>query len=380
MAYNYDLRKLYEKRLEDYADDISPDGRISNVVPSTWGKGEDPAWVGSYVAIVWRHYQTYGDIRILKRHYDNLKLYMQTLVTEGSKSELPPLLTTPRKALGDWVSPDGTNIPPEGALIYYNLYYYRYLRMMADMAEVLTRETDAAYYHSLSETLRDRFNEYFYDEVDGCYYSTNRDVGYRQAPQAIALAFGLVPDDRKAIVVKHLIDDIEKRGGHYWTGILGAEAIADALCENGEVETAYRIHLKEDWPSLGNMISEGATTLWEAYSSSTTRSYNHKMYAMPLGWMARYVAGLHVDGIRGDAAGFRNAVIKPYISPSLMSYVNFHYDSPMGRYKIGWRLKRDGIEYNLVIPPDASSRVYLSLLGKKLVSVQESDHEIWRER
>ena len=96
--------------------------------------------------------------------------------------------------------------------------------------------------------------------------------------------------------------------------------------------------------------------------------------------MARYVAGLHVDWIRGDSAGFRNAVIKPYISPSLMSYVNFHYDSPIGRYKIGWRLKRDGIEYNLVIPPDASSRVYLSLLGKKLVSVQESDHEIWRER
>ena len=117
MAFNYDLRKLYEKRLQDYADDISPDGRIRNTVPSSWAKGDDPAWVGSYVNLVWKHYQTYGDRRMIERHFDNLKLYMSTLIKEGEASEKPPLLTKPRKSLGDWVNPDD-NCPPEGALIY----------------------------------------------------------------------------------------------------------------------------------------------------------------------------------------------------------------------------------------------------------------------
>ena len=378
MAFNYDLRKLYEKRLQDYADDISPDGRIRNVVPSAWGKGEDPAWVGSYVNIAWKYYQTYGDLRLMQKHYDNLKLYMETLIQEGKSSEKPPLLTKPRKALGDWVSPDG-NTPPEGALIYFDCYFYRYLCMMADIATLLNRQEDKRYYESLSVDLKKQFNEHFYDKTVGCYYSTNRSAGYRQSPQAITLAFGLVPDEYKKTVVSNLVKDIQKRNGHLWAGILGVEAIADALCDNGETDVAYGIHLKDDYPSLGNMIREGATTLWEDMTIKKARSLNHKMYATPLGWMARYVSGLQVDGVMGDGPGFRNVVIKPYVSPTQLQFVEFAYDSPMGRYSSNWHVKSDGVVYDIVIPANASATVRLPLLGKTLVSVSESGKEIWKE-
>ena len=165
---------------------------------------------------------------MIERHFDNLKLYMNTLIKEGEASEKPPLLTKPRHGLGDWVSPDG-NTPPEGALIYYDCYFYRYVRMMADMATVLGRTKDAAYYASLGAALKRQFNAHFFDDNEGCYYSTNRSAGFRQAPQAVALAFGLVPEERAPRVVKRLVQDIQDRKGHIWTGILGMESVGDAL-------------------------------------------------------------------------------------------------------------------------------------------------------
>jgi alpha-L-rhamnosidase len=377
MAYNFDLRKLYEKRLQDYADDITPDGLISNTIPSAWAKGGDPSWVGSYVNIAWKYYQTYGDRRVIKRHYDNLKRYMGTLIKEGEASEKPPLLTKPRGSLGDWVSPDG-NVPPEGALIYYNLQFYRYACMMADMAKVIGRPEDEKYYSTLAADLKKRFNEFHFEEKEGCYYSSNRGAGFRQSPQAMALAYGLVPENLKPVVTAHLAEDIQKkRNGHFWVGILGMEAIADALSENGRDDVAYAGHLKDDYPSLGNIIREGATTLWEDLTIKKARSLNHKMFASPLGWLARYVAGLRVDGILDGGAGFRKAMIDPHPVPSAVTFAELDYDSPMGRYHSGWKVTPEGMTYEITIPPNATATFRLPLLGQKKATISESSRVLW---
>lgn len=379
MAFNYDLRKLYEKRLQDYADDISPDGKLRNTIPSSWAKGEDPAWVGSYVQLVWKHYQTYGDRRMIERHFDNLKLYMSTLIKEGQSSEKPPLLTKPRRALGDWVSPNGANIPPEGALIYFDCYFYYYSGMMADLAAVIGRKDDSAYYTGLKNDLKKVFNDYFFDDKEGCYYGTNKEVGFRQSPQAVPLGMGLVPADRASRVTERLVQDIRARKDHFWTGILGLEFIADALCENNRADMAYTIHLKDDYPSLGNMIRDGATTLWEAYSEKTTRSMNHKMFATPLGWMARYVAGLRVEGVLGDGAGFRKAVIHPYPVPEQIRFATLDYDSAMGTYHSGWRVTPEGMAYDIVVPPNATALFRLPLVGDRHARVIESGRILWQD-
>jgi alpha-L-rhamnosidase len=378
-ANTFDLRKLYEKRLQDFADDISPDGRIGNVIPSTWAKGDDPAWVGSYVNLAWKHYQTYGDRRVIVRHFDNLKLYMSTLIKEGESSEKPPLLTKPRVGLGDWVHPDGGNCPPEGALIYYNLYFYKYARQMAEMAKVIGCAEDEKFYATLAADLKKRFNEHHFDEKDGFYYSTNREFGFRQSPQAIALALGLVPEGKVGGLVDRLVADIQqRRKGHFWVGILGMEAIADALSENGRADVAYAAHLKDVFPSLGNMIREGGTTIWEDYAIDRARSLNHKMFTTPLGWMARYVAGLQVEGVLGEGPGFRKAVIAPYPVPEQIKFAQLDYDSPMGRYRSGWRMIDNGMKYDIVVPPNATALFRLPLLGKKPATVSESGKIVWQ--
>jgi hypothetical protein len=126
------------------------------------------------------------------------------------------------------------------------------------------------------------------------------------------------------------------------------------------------------------MIREGATTLWEDYSIRNARSLNHKMFATPLGWMARYVAGLHVEGVVGEGPGFRKAVIAPYPVPEQIKFAQLDYDSAMGRYHSGWRMTDNGMIYDIVIPPNATALFRLPLLGKKDAIVSEAGKILWQ--
>ena len=126
------------------------------------------------------------------------------------------------------------------------------------------------------------------------------------------------------------------------------------------------------------MIREGATTLWEAYSFNTTRSKNHKMFATPLGWMARYVAGLRIDGILDDGPGFRKALIEPYPCPERVSFARLDFTSPVGKYHSGWKLTSEGMTYNISIPPNATGHFRLPLLGHKEATVTESGKVLWK--
>jgi alpha-L-rhamnosidase len=120
-------------------------------------------------------------------------------------------------------------------------------------------------------------------------------------------------------------------------------------------------------------------TLWEDMIIKKARSLNQKMFATPLGWMARYAAGLKVDGIMGNGLGFRNVIIQPHVSPSQMQFVSFAYDSPVDKYKSHWQVNGEGVVYDLTIPPNGSATLRQPLLGKSLVSVSELGKEIWKD-
>jgi hypothetical protein len=94
--------------------------------------------------------------------------------------------------------------------------------------------------------------------------------------------------------------------------------------------------------------------------------------------MARYVAGLHVEGVLGEGSGFRKAVIAPYPIPEQITFAQLDYDSPMGRYRSGWRMIDNGMAYDIVVPPNATALFRLPLLGKKNVIVSEAGKILWQ--
>ena len=370
MMYYYDISNLYEKRLLDYADDIDENGVVSDVLPSTWGlKDSDPAWNGSYVSIAWKHYLYYGDQSVLKEHYPRLKSYVNHLSSIATNHILT---INEDKGYGDWCPPDHKGgRGPEGLSLYHTVYYYWYTTLLEQMAGILGEKGDETFYRQLSEEIKIAFNERYFDYGECAYYFPGKLGGYRQAAQVLPLYFSMEPEGYGQRIADKLAEDIVKCDNHLWVGILGFEFIADVLMNYGYTDLAYTIHLKDDFPGVGNMIREGATTLWESYSLATTRSMNHKMYAPISEWFFRCVAGLGVDE---EAPGFRRAIFAPRPCPGKLNFANCNYRSVAGEYKAGWRSISGSMEYSLTVPPNTEARVVLPCAATS--AVEESGETI----
>lgn len=380
MMYGYDVEALYVKRLIDYADDIRPDGSVGDVIPSTWGRiGSDPAWNGSHIAIGWKMYSFYGSTHLLEKHYGEMKSYHDWLTRASTRPGKPRHMVHPdhRRGYGDWVPPDHRGgHGPELHSLYQTCYYYWYTTLLRDIARVLGRGDESAAYDRQAAEIKDAFNRLFFDAEAGAYYSPKRQGGFRQSSQVLPLYFGLVPEGMEDRVLDHLLEDIRKRNGHFWVGILGFEYIADVLMRHGHGATAFDGHLKEQFPGLGNMIREGATTLWESYSLETTRSLNHKMFSTVSEWLFRDVAGLGHDPA---APGFTRARFAPQPARGYLGHARAAYDSKSGRYECGWKTEGDEWVLEASIPPNTGAEIVLPLAGPADAVVREGGVVIWVE-
>lgn len=373
MAYYYDIANLYEKRMHDYADDISSTGSISDVLPSTWGlKDSDPAWNGSYIAIAWKMYQYYGNQSLMVEHYGNMKKYIDNLTRNSTQYIINP---NEDKGYGDWAPPDHKGgRGPEGVSLYQTVYYYWYTTLMSKMAAIIGKNADSQFYATQALNIKTAFNTRYFSQTENAYYFPNKLGGFRQAAQVLPLYFGLVPDGKAQLVADQLAADIRTRDNHLWVGILGFEYIADVLMKYGYTDLAYEIHLKNDFPSIGNMLREGATTLWESYSLATTRSLNHKMYSPISEWLFRGVAGLGVDE---NTAGFQKAIIAP--QPYIAKLTNAHcsYNSIYGIYQSSWEYDGKNYTYKVTVPANASATVKIPMMKHKQITIKEGGNTIW---
>ena len=91
----------------------------------------------------------------------------------------------------------------------------------------------------------------------------------------------------------------------------------DALTENGYVDDAWRLITREEYPSIGYMLQQEATTIWERFELKKTpgmNSHNHPMYGAVGYWFYAYIAG-----VRPTAPGFAEADIRPFFPEALQS-------------------------------------------------------------
>jgi alpha-L-rhamnosidase len=378
MMYGFDVEALYLKRMRDFADDIRPDGAISDVVPSTWGRvGSDPAWNGSIISVAWKIHCYYGSTQILTDHYADMKRYFGWLTRQANQPGKPPHIVYPdqRRGYGDWVPPDHKGgHGPEGHSIYQTCYYYWYATLMGKIAATLGHEEDRLTYENQAVQIRDAINQRFFDAAQGTYFSVGKVAGFRQSSQILPLYFGIVPPGMESKVFANLIGDIRKRDGHFWVGILGFEYIADVLMDQGHSKMALDGHLKTDFPGLGNMINEGATTLWESYSLASTRSLNHKMFSTISEWMFRDVAGLGNDP---SAPGFTRAIMAPRPCAQVLSHAKATYQSKSGTYETGWKVEKDRWILDVAVPPNTSAVVILPVQTTPSLAVKEGANPVW---
>jgi len=361
---NFDMVRFFEKWLDDFRDSQSPNGQIPTVVPTSgWSGyvsgqyGLSPEWTAAYPIVAWELYVRAGDRRVLEEHYEPLARYVaweQTRLTDG----IAPA------GLGDWMAPDQPPIPNVDRRLTATAYVYRELDLMRQIARVLGREADTNGYAEQAAFVRRRFNETFFAAAQDAYRSAPT---YRQTDNALALAFGLAPEERRDAIVDGLARDVEAHGGHLNTGILGTSVLLEVLTDGGYGELAHTIASQRTYPSWGYLFDNGADTLWESWGLGS-RSRNHHYLGTVDQWLFEDVAGLAPDPAE---PGYRHVLIRPRPGGGLTHAAAWH-DSPYGRIASSWSVKHNRFTLDVTIPPNTTATVWVP--GRDAVEVGSGDH------
>jgi len=335
--YNFDGAANYEKWLNDIHDEQQANGALPGIVPTggwgyQWGNG--PAWDSAYPLICWYLYQYRGDRRILEKHYDRLRRYVDYATTRAKNGIVA-------FGLGDWVAPK-TKTPLE---VTDTGYYYADTIIVAEAAKLLGKADDAKKYTELAASIKQAFNAKLFNAQTGQYANGSLTA------QSCALYQGLVEPGHKAAVLNALVAEAEKQDYHMDVGILGAKYLLNALADNGRADVAYRILMQKTPPGYGNWIERGATTLWEDWPGAASR--NHIMFGDVSAWFYKNLAG-----INAGAPGFKRIVIKPRVLGDL-TFARATYDSMAGRIVSDWKIENGTFKLDVTIPANASAMVYV---------------------
>ena len=234
-------------------------------------------------------------------------------------------------------------------------------KLLSRAAGALGKHDEARRYDELFAAIRDAFDREF-------VAPSGRILGSTQTAYALALRFGLLPEDKRAAAARYLAEDIERNGWHLTTGFLGVGHLLPALSEAGRDDVAYRLLLQSTFPSWGYSIAQGATTIWERWDGWTQEkgfqdpgmnSFNHYSFGSVGEWMYRVLAGIDTDA---EKPGYEHVIVRPRPGGGL-TFARGTYDSVRGRIATEWRIEGGRLTLRVEVPANATATVYVPGAG-----------------
>lgn len=344
-AFNMDALTFLTKWLTDLRDAQHDNGSLPDVAPDVCCGDGVAGWADAGVTVTWTLWQRYGDTQVIGENFDMMSAWVDYMEATSTN------LIRPNFGYGDWLNlNDDTNRSLIGTA-----YFAYSAGLLADMAEAIGRDGDAAEYRDLSRRVAARFNE-AYVSADG------RIQGDSQTAYVLALGMDLLPEDVRPKAAQRLVDRIADRGWHLSTGFLGTPDLLPVLSETGHLDVAYRLLLNRTYPSWGYQIDLGATTMWERWDSirpdgsfqdAGMNSFNHYAYGAVGDWMYRTIGG-----IEPAEPGYRHTVIRPRPGGDL-EHARVAYDSAYGTISSAWAYEDDRLVQRVAIPANVTADVHV---------------------
>ncbi len=310
-SFVFDISKLYTKWMQDIHDAQLDNGSLPDLAPNYWSFYNDNiTWGGTYHIIPEMLYNQFADKRILARNFPSMKKWFTHMDSYLDKGIMP------RDTYGDWCVPpinrklimtEDTNRVTNGKLIG-TAYYYYISKLMSKYANILGNLDDSHYYAEKAGSLREAFNEKFFNKKQNRYDNGS------ETSTVLALALGLTEQSN----MKNLFENLNRQistvdSGHACTGLIGCQWLMRTLSQNGRPDLAYTILTRNTYPSFGYMIKKGATTIWELWNGDTgdpsMNSQNHVMLTGDIiTWMYEDLAGIKSDE---KSSGFKKIIMRP---------------------------------------------------------------------
>lgn len=341
--YSFDAITIYEKWMNDFKDEQRDDGVLPCIIPTGgwgygWANGVD--WTGAVAIIPWQIYQFYGDSRLLKSMYPNIKRYVDYI-----NSIAPEGLTS--WGLGDWIP-----VKSQSSLeLTSSIYYYVVTDILYKASNLFEYQEDALKYGRLAEKIKDAINNKYLDKERGVYNTGT------QTELSMPLYWGVVPDELKPKVAYQLNKRVEADNYHLDVGLLGTKSILNALSENGYAEVAFKLATQTTYPSWGYWIDNGATTLHENWRIDVIHdnSLNHIMFGEVGAWFYKALGGIFPNS---KAPGFKHIELRPNFVSGLENFEAKH-QSVYGWIQSKWqRINNSQIIYDVVVPANSSATFY----------------------
>ena len=342
-VYDFDSEEFYWNWWRSMRDTQQANGYLDPVMPQIDIAVPDyngPWWAGMIVYTPWYLYTYYGDQKYLEEAYPAMKSFMNYLATRADADKVISW------GLGDWIEVGSISNPTRTAVpITSTCAYYLYATILQRSAALLGNTSDAATYAALAAAIKDGFNRRFLNATTGQVGS----VADTQTAQILPLYLGMIPEDKKQLVLDRLVANIGERDEHVSTGFVGTIHLLLGLPDFGQAELTHRMVMQQDYPGWNTLVGNGVQM----------ETWNGGQVQMPSlgGPIGAYLYQI-LGGIRPAEPGFKKVLIKPAMVGDL-TFVNTHHDGPYGRITSNWRKENDQFILNAVIPPNSSATVVL---------------------
>ncbi len=357
-SFNFDVHNFFSKWLKDLAAD-QVDGSVPWVIPNVLGPGNaaSTGWADAATIIPWTMYIAYGDKKVLEDQYESMKAWVGFMERNSVND-----LWNRGFHFGDWLF-FKTNDDNDGSSAVSDKYmlaqcYFAYsTQLLVKTATVLGKTADADRYNQLLKKVKDAFlREYV--------TPSGRLASNTQTAYTLALSFDMLPESMRAGAVSRLVENIVGYYGHLTTGFLGTSYLCHVLSRFGHTDVAYKLLMRENYPSWLYPVKMGATTIWErwdgikpdsSFQTPGMNSFNHYAYGAIGDWMYRVVAGIDTEE---DAPGYKKIIVKPQLGGKL-TYANAVLQSNYGRIYSGWKIENGQLVFDVEIPANTTASVYI---------------------
>lgn len=349
LMFNYNLESFIPATMQNIEDSQRDNGLIPTIVPEYVVFGGDftdsPEWGVTGVILPWMYYEYYGDASLIEKYYPVMKKYVDYLGTKATNHIVS-------HGLGDWYD-YGTHAAGYSknspiALSATSHYFYG-TSLVAKAAKLLNKTEDIAKYETLTWDIKNAFNKEFFNSETKQYGTSS------QFSNAVPIFMDIVEPQYKQAVMQNLVADIKAKGDRLTTGDVGNRYLFQALAQNGENETMYKMNNHYDAPGYGFQIKFGLTTLTEQWDPRKGNSWNHFMMGQIEEWFYQSLAGILPDE---KNPGFKHFFIQPEVVGD-MTFVKATYESIYGKIASAWEKKDGKLILKVEIPANTSATIKL---------------------
>lgn len=333
---NFNPERNYREWLRNICKAQRSDGALPGIIPTGgwgfhWGNG--PAWDTVLVTLPYYTYIYRGDTEMIIEFAHAFCSYLRYLRSRVDEKGLLHI------GLGDWchVGTHKPKAPLEVTDTLMAIDIAEKIRLMFDRIEFAAEADIAADEWQL---YRDAFRANLVD------FETMTVAGECQSCQAMALYYGIFEKDEEQAAFARLLEFIHAADDHLDVGVLGGRVLFHVLTKFGYSDLAYHMIVRPDYPSYGNWLQRGATTLWERFWPTERDSLNHHFWGDISSWFIKAIAGINMNPWRRSTYDVH---IRPHFIESL-DHAEAWHKAPAGKIVSAWKRVDTGILLELEIP------------------------------